>query len=608
MNAELSLQQQFAKAAGFYEKGKLDKAGKIFRDIQRNSPNIPEVLHMLALIALKKGRADDAVDHLEAAVKAAPKAADLFGLLGGALKKAGRPKDAAKAFEQAITLDPGQAETHYNLGNALRDLGRDDNAVVSYRRAIALNPNFADAFNNLGRALADMGSYGEAVSSFLSASAITPGDAETHSDMGNAYREMGRFEDAIDAHRRAIELDPGVAVYWGNLGAALVGIGRTADGADAFRRALAVAPGEAHLHFGLGNALLDQGRIEEAKAAYHRALEIEPENPMANYLLSRPLLLEGDLKLGWGKFAWRWKVPSLRMRDPNLLPQLPWQGQNLNGKTILVWAEQGIGDEIFFANMIPDLLDLGAKVVVECDPRLIALYERSFDGVRCIAKSDPPAEEAENPGIDFQTPVGNLGGWLRADLNSFPSRPGFLNPSYLVADGGRRVSLRNRYQEQGNDFLVGISWHSKGSNGDQKSMTLLDLRPLLETPGITFIDLQYGDTCKERNAFTNETGIEVFHDDGVDQMADLDIFASQVAAMDIVVTISNTTAHMAGALGVPTLLMLGTVPIWYWLLEREDSPWYPSLRLFRQHESRDWQEVVERTRNELSARALILPH
>ena len=136
-------------------------------------------------------------------------------------------------------------------------------------------------------------------------------------------------------------------------------------------------------------------------------------------------------------------------------------------------------------------------------------------------------------------------------------------------------------------------------------MTLLDLRPLLETPGITFIDLQYGDTLKERNAFTAETGIEVYHDEGVDQMADLDIFASQVAAMDMVVTISNTTAHMAGALGVPTLLMLGTVPIWYWLLEREDSPWYPSLRLFRQHESGDWQEVVERVGEELAGRVSV---
>ena len=403
MSAEQSLEQQFAKAASFYEKGKFDKAKKIFRGIQRGNPGIPEVLHMLALIALKTNRAEDAVGHLESAVQSAPGSADLFGLLGGALEKAGRTEDAAKAFEQAITLEPGLAETHYNLGNALRDLGRSQDAVVSYRRAVELYPGFADALNNLGRVLADMGSNDDAVRSFLGACAITPGDAWIYSNLGNTYRNMGKAEDAIDTHRRAVELDPESVVYRSNLAAALVEIGLTEDGADEFRRALEAAPGDPGLLCGFGNALVDQGRIEDAKAAFAQALEAEPDNPMAHYLLGRALLLDGDFGRGWQEFAWRFKVASLGLRDPDLLPQPPWQGEKVGGKTILVWGEQGVGDEVLFAGQIPELLAQGANVVMECDPRLIPLFERSLDGVRGIPRTDPRAEESRSPDSIFRS-------------------------------------------------------------------------------------------------------------------------------------------------------------------------------------------------------------
>ena len=251
--------------------------------------------------------------------------------------------------------------------------------------------------------------------------------------------------------------------------------------------------------------------------------------------------------------------------------------------------------------MIPDLIERGAEVILECDNRLIPLFSRSYTAITCVAMDETSKGKPADKEFDFHVPFGNLGYWLRPDLSSFGDRL-----PYLKADAGQRLALRKRYLGQGNDFLVGIAWSSKHPTyGERKSMTLQDLRPLLEIPGVTFIDLQYGETGEERKAFTAETGIEVFHDDAIDQMADLDAFASQVAAMDMVVTISNTTAHMAGALGVSTLLMLGTVPYWYWLLERQDNPWYPSLRLFRQLERGDWEGVVERVCKELAGRPAI---
>ena len=536
------------------------------------------------------GRAEDAVGHLEKAVTSAPGSTDLFGLLGGALKKAGRTEDAVGAYEQAITLEPGLADTHYNLGNALRDLGRSQDAVAFYRRAVELNPGFADALNNMGRVMADLGEHDDAISSFNSACAITPEDAWIHSNLGNVYRGLGRFEDAIDAHRRAIALDPESIKYRSNLGAALVDIGLTEEAADEFRRALEAVPGDPGFLRGLGNARVDQGCIEDAKAAYAEALAEEPDNPMTHYLLGRALLLDGDFDPGWREFAWRFRVASLGMRDPDILPQAPWQGEDVTGKTILVWGEQGVGDEVLFSGQIPDLLMQGANVIMECDPRLTPLYERSFDGVRCIAKTDPPSEGARSPHIDFQIPSGNLGRWLRPGLDSFPAHDGYLRP-----DEKQRDALRQRYLDGDDVLLVGIAWNSKNDKfGDLKSLSLNELRPLAEVPGIKLVDLQYGDTVRERAAFKMETGHSVLHDDDIDQMAALDGFAAQVAALDLVVTISNTTAHVAGALGIPTWVLLHTAPLSCWMMDREDSPWYPTVQLFRQARPGEWGDVIDR--------------
>jgi hypothetical protein len=227
---------------------------------------------------------------------------------------------------------------------------------------------------------------------------------------------------------------------------------------------------------------------------------------------------------------------------------------------------------------------------VESDARLTPLFERSFPGVTSIPKDE------ETQAFDFHIPSGGLGQVLRPSLDSFPDpKP------YLVANPGTRTTLRDRYNDQGAGLLVGLAWHSDSpSAGLESSLSLSELRPLLETPNTTFIDLQYGDTTKQREAFTGETGIDIFHDDQVDQMSDLDTFAGQVRAMDLVVSIDNSTAHLAGALGVPTWALLRSLPFWLWGLSREDSLWYSSMRLFRQKNRGDWADVMESAARELA--------
>ena len=274
-------------------------------------------------------------------------------------------------------------------------------------------------------------------------------------------------------------------------------------------------------------------------------------------------------------------------------------GQPVDGKTVLVLAEQGVGDEVMFAGMVPDLVEAGATVIREADSRLVPLFERSFAGIECIGKGDPPTAETRRDGIDFQSPGGNLGRWLRPNLESFPGRQ-----SYLVADKNRRDGLRENYLSDGESLLVGVAWVSKNKRiGPQKSMTLMELAQLTGIPGIRFIDLQYGDTAGERAQFEDETGTSIVHDDSIDQMADLDAFAAQVAAMDLVISVDTAVAHLAGALGTMVWTLLPFNSDWRWMLGRDDSPWYPSMRLFRQEAPGDWegvfQEVETALRNEI---------
>jgi len=247
-----------------------------------------------------------------------------------------------------------------------------------------------------------------------------------------------------------------------------------------------------------------------------------------------------------------------------------------------------------YAGQVPDLLAADAHVVLECAKRLLPVFERSFPDVECIFKADPPVTAGRGD-IDFQIFGASLGQWLRPDVESYPDRE-----SYLLADGGWRDALRAKYRGGGDDLLVGLAWNSMNIKmGPRKSLPLAAYAPLTEITGIHFIDLQYGDTAGEREAFETETGVGVFHDPDIDQLQDLDAFAAQVAAMDLLVSVSTTAVHFAGALGVPAWVLLNTVPLSCWMREGETSHLYSSVRLYRQRQAGEWADVVDAVKEDL---------
>ncbi len=503
-------------------------------------------------------------------------------------------KERRRQRKLAKKPKPGGAGPALQDALAHHQAGRLKEAEQGYRKVLAAEPGLFEAHVNLGVVLQGQGRLADAAESFRSAAVLDPDYAEVHYALGTVLEELNEGDEAVACFRRAVEINPDYVEALNGLAIGLQKQGKPADAIETFERALEIDPGFAEAHNNLGNLHHKEGRPDDAVAAFRRAIDINPDYAEAHRNYSQVLLLSGRLDEGWREAQWRWKCRDFPSEKRDF-PQPSWAGEPLAGKRILVWGEQGVGDEVHFAAMVPDLLDAGAKVVLESDPRLVPLFRRSFPGVECAPRETPPAAETGAEDIDFQAPSGNLGQWLRPDLESFPDPV-----PYLAADQARADGLRSKYREGGKDLLVGIAWVSKNPEiGKEKSMSLMDWWPLTARTGIKFIDLQYGDTEEERRTFEKKTGVAVLHDGDIDQMADLDAFAAQVAAMDLVVSVSNTTVHISGGLGRPTWVLLNSLPLPVWMLGREDSPWYRSMRLFRQAEAGDWTDVVLRVEGEL---------
>jgi tetratricopeptide (TPR) repeat protein len=658
------------RAAALYARGNLPGAEDLCRQLLQRQPRHPDALHILGLIAWRRGDRQQAMDHIRAAIASDLSRPQPHNSLGVLLKEAGDLAAAEAAFRTAIGLQADYPDALTNLGNILCEAGRFAEAEAMHRRVIGLVPNYAEAHNNLGTALSKQERWAEAAEACRRAADLDPARADFQFNLGNALSALKEWEEAAQVLRRAVDLEPGnaeananlgIALYnldrlveaeavhraatqlrpdnarfWSNLGAAqgdlsvLQGDLEHADAAlESCRRAIELDPSlpEAHNGFGLalklkgrsqeaaaayetairlrpdyhkaysnlGTVFQSQGRFAEASAAYQKAVDIMPDYAEGQWNMGTLRLLFGDFEAGWRCYEF-----GLDMKHGRGGPRddrIPlWQGEALAGKTILVSGEQGVGDQIMFGSLLPDMVGRGATCLVKLQKRLYPLLERSIPGLVLIPRDGSESSRIQQFAVDYQTPVGGLCRWLRPNLESFPSRPG-----YLKADPVQVEEYRCRYRIRlGERPLVGISWRGGiGEPGRLRSIPLAAWSPILEQREFGFVNLQYGDCRADLGAVRSELGVEVLHDDAVDPLKSLDDFAAQTAAMDLVISIDNSTVHMAGALNVPVWTMLPVVPDWRWLLRRRDSPWYPSVRLFRQANHGEWPPVLAAVADEL---------
>lgn len=582
------------------------------------------------LALAQAGEAAKALPIYERALKLDPENTDIHYVMGVLNKQLGAPEKAEQCYQNAVAVQPANFNAWYNLGNVRIELGRLDDAAQAYQKTVALNPGMAVAWNNLGNVLKALGRLDEAEAAYQKSISAEPGNVDALFNLGEVQRSRGALADAVRTFEKVLDLNPNHGATLNNLGSVLRDMKHYDRSADLLRKAVLVSPDlpmgyinlgntlrargdyqEAQIHFekalslhpenpkaltNYGNLLQDMGLYDKAKARFEQALVYDPQSPEGHYNLGLFDLLCGNYKEGWPHFNKRWGLDDFIRGYPQTNIPL-WQGQPLDGRKLLIWDEQGVGDTLLFASLIPDVINRGGDVKIMCDARLIPLFERAFAGVEAVPKTGGSEMMSGETDVDYHVPMGNLGGILRNEPSSFSGQSAFLRSDEPVV-----AELRNRYRTRPGDILVGIAWHSKGpDSGPRKSVALRDLMPVLEIPGISFVNLQYGDTEQERQQLRAETGVEIYNDKEIDQLKDLDGFASQVKAMDRIVTISNTTAHMAGALGVSASLMLCTTPIWYWGPERADTPWYPSLDLYRQSVAGEWEKVIKSVAEDLKS-------
>jgi len=429
--------------------------------------------------------------------------------------------------------------------------GRLDEAIQGYTDSLALDPQQPQAYNNMGVALRASGAFHAAIASYHLAIALRGDDPGSHSNLGNALRALGRHEEAEMHHREAIALDSGYL----------------------------------EAHYNLGLVLKDQGKLDEALACLEAVVEQKPDYVDAHWDLALALLMKGDLESGFQEYEWRWRLAE---NQPRHFDEPDWRGDPLDGRTILLHAEQGIGDSIQFARYVALVARRGGRVVLECQKTLVDLFA-TLDGPTEIA-----ARGDALPDFDVHAPLLSLPHIFKTELGSIPA-----TANYLAADSARVEKFDEAIDAQ--RFNVGLVWAGKPTHRNDRNRTA-GIEPfigLLGTPGCAFHSLQVGPRTADIQA-TGCTGLMRDHTDAIENFADT---AALVSALDLVISVDTSVCHLAGALGKKCWVVLPYTPDWRWLMERDDSPWYPALRLFRQESFGDWPSVFARISAELKATA-----
>ena len=653
--AQISVDRAFEMAVAQYRAGRWAEAENIYRQILAQFPDNAIVMHHLGILLAQQSRREEAIRLLARVVQLQPNNAEAHSDFGSALREVGRFDEAAAALSRAVALKPGMAMAHANLANVYRDLGRFDEAIEGFHRAIQIKPDYAAAYSNLGNALCDKSRFEDAAAAYRRAIQLDPGFAPAHSNLGVALERLGRSEEAaaafqraidlapdyaeaysnlgrsleslnridaaISAHertvqlkpesapllcnlgnalqskkqtdraiailRRAIQLDPRLAEAHNNLANALSDRGDAGDAIASYREALRLRPDYADAMSNLAGALIDHGKLDEPEGLLRRAIEIDPQFPDAHWNLAIFLLLGGDFERGLPEYEWRWKVRNV-MRGSPRIPQPPWDGRELNGRTILLHTEQGAGDAIQFIRYTSMVAARGGRIILRCPIELKRLFAQIPEIERIIDPNEPL------PDFDAHCPLLSLPLAFGTDLRSIPAPVPYLraDPSLaeawktkLIAKGDTTLYIKGRVPFS---RKIGLAWSGAAIhvNDRNRSTMLGSFAPLSDVKNAAFYSLQKGEAAKH----PPPAGLAIA--DFTSELNDFADTAALIENLDLVITVDTSVAHLAGAMGKPVWVILPCNPDWRWMYDRTDSPWYPTMRLFRQGGPEDWAAVI----------------
>ncbi|MDA0241394.1 MAG: tetratricopeptide repeat protein [Proteobacteria bacterium] len=536
------------------------------------------------------GKIAEAEDIYRAALDDEPDNARAHHLLGLIALQTGNPENALTLFQRSISLDPGQSAALCDLGATLQRLGNLEDAADAFRQALEIDDTSEPASLNLGAVLTQLLRFDEAEVILTRAVERHPDSALAHNGLGNLFREKQELANAMAAYRTAIELDPDYAVAWSNAGVVLRELGDYAESLRHFEMSIGLDDGNPECFKNMAHALTEIGRYAAAEKALGRSLMATPEDAQAHTNLAHILMMTGRWEEGWREYRWRHRRSG---GEPGRSASL-WQGQDFPQETILVLKEQGVGDQILHAGLIPALQARGGRVIFECDARLQTLLSRAQPDVCFVADGSDVAARYYLPMADLVSQLGPHPASI-----PFPSR-------FMAPDPGRVKECRDYLSSQCAEasMRIGISWRSSQRNvGRSKTMNLTEWGPIFGAVSAVFVDLQYGDTTKELETVQQEHGVKVITDPTIDIFEDLDGLAAIIDSLDLVITASNVTAHLAAALGKEVWLAVKLSPFWYWAGDGSTTPLFPTVRAFRQERAGDWKPIIAAIAEDLTQHA-----
>ena len=533
----------------------------------------------------RQGRLDDADKICARVLKAAPDWFDALHLAGLVKLDAGKAAAAQVLLAKALKLNPGSAPVLANLGRTLSALNCDDEAMASLDKALAIAPDSFDTINTRGNVLLKLNRAADAIAAFERVLALEPRFLGARANLGNALAQLGRFDEALAHYDALLAVQPAHPETLVNRGSALAGLGRQEEALAAFDRALALRSDYAKARLGRGASLAALNRHQEALAEYGTLLATDKSNADVQHNESLSLLTLGDYRRGFQRYEARWLRTGMPRRKSFGKPL--WLGEYpLARKTILVAAEQGLGDTIQFARYAAQLARGGAKVVLEVQPALVPLLSRLAGVSSVVGRGDPL------PAYDVYCPAGSLPLALRTEISTIPA-----NVPYLAASEQRVAKWRERLGPLPSPRIA-VAWSGSAShaNDRNRSITLERFAPLLVGGQGSVVSIQR--ELRDGDADALARLPNVMHVG--DALGDFDDTAAVVALADLVISVDTSVVHLAGAMGRPVWALLPFQPDWRWLLDRADSPWYPTVRLFRQPKPGDWESVMARVKEELS--------
>ena len=570
----MDVAHEFKRALEHHQQGRLLEAGEIYREILARDPDHVDALNLMGVVLQAAGDLELAETLIRRATEVAPEYFAPFANLGNVVQAAGRLPEAIELFRKALDLNHDSFETWNNLASALNATEEHEAALGASKKALSIINDFPEALVNMGNAFLGMRQITKAVESYKKALDLSPRHPNALFNLGNAYMDLENFDAAIEPYRGAVQLDVGNAEKHFNLANALMKTGQFTESLKPFETAIALKPNYVDALCNYASSLQSLGRADQAMAHLQKALLSEPESPDLHWNLSLAALQNGDQSTGWAEYEWRWKMPTFAdfKRD---FSQPVWRGEALIGRSLFVHTEQGFGDNIQFCRYVQMVSNKGGRVILECRPELKRLFG-TLDGTETLVTLGEVLPE-----FDFHIPLMSLPNVFGTTIDTVPSNVPYLSVPEEI-DPDPRIF-------EANGFKVGLVWAGSPTRVDNQKRSLLfsDLEPLFDVPGIDFFSLQVGAGKDELKKA--KTGLITDLTDNILDFADT---ASILSQLDLLISVDTSVLHLAGALAKPAWGAMSSPTGFLWMDDREDSPWYPSLRLFRQTKPGEWGPVI----------------